>query len=54
MRLKQTLLMLFNHLKLEHLFEDTAKFSDEDECKLLNKLYGSMTYLEPLGVILNE
>jgi len=29
MVLKQTLLMLFDHLKLEQLFEDTAKFSDK-------------------------
>ncbi|MGE7691326.1 hypothetical protein ACQKMI_19210 [Lysinibacillus sp. NPDC097214] len=54
MRLKQTLLMIFNHLELEQLFEDATKFSDRDECKFFNKLYGSMTYLQTLGVTTNE
>lgn len=54
MVLKQTLMMLFNHLKLEQLFEDTAKFSDKDECNLLNKYYGSMIYFQTLGVTANE
>ncbi|WP_053486006.1 DUF1177 family protein [Lysinibacillus sp. FJAT-14745] len=32
----------------------TAKFYDEDGFKLLNKLYGSMTHLQTLGVTMNE
>ncbi|MFJ6210305.1 DUF1177 family protein [Lysinibacillus sp. NPDC092081] len=32
----------------------TAKFYDEDEFMLLNKLYGSMTHLQTLGVTTNE
>lgn len=54
MVLKQTLLMLFDHLKLEQLFENTAKFSGNDECNLLNKLDGSMIYFQTLGVTANE
>lgn len=55
MVLKQTLSMLFDHFKLEQLVEDTAKFSDTDECNLLlNKLYGSMIYFQTLGVTAND
>ncbi|SKB59004.1 hypothetical protein SAMN06295926_104135 [Lysinibacillus sp. AC-3] len=54
MVLKQILLMLFDHLKLEQLFEDAAKFSDKEECNLLNKLDGSMIYFQTLGVTANE
>jgi len=39
---------------LERLFEDAAKFSDKDECNLLNKFYGSMIDFQTLGVTTNE
>ncbi|WP_068986729.1 MULTISPECIES: DUF1177 family protein [Lysinibacillus] len=32
----------------------TAKFYDENECKHLRKLYGSMTHRQTLGVAANE
>ncbi|MEX3743573.1 DUF1177 family protein [Lysinibacillus xylanilyticus] len=32
----------------------TAEYYDENECKYLQKLFGSMTHLQTLGVAANE
>jgi len=42
-----TLLMMCN-------LQDAARFSGNDECRFLNKIYGSMIHLQTLGVTSNE